>query len=140
MVIKHWLKVKKVPDYRFNTEFKNVVQYMFGLCVALDQAIIRGDTLPARVQYVIWGNVYSGELDPHHPAVILHTKYLLRQLNFILQVPTDHVLTGRFVWSDFPIPAGDENAPMVQMKEYPYILPKYRQGIQDLKREHWHEF
>lgn len=34
-------------------------EFMLGMCVALDQAIERADILPARLQYVLWGNVGS---------------------------------------------------------------------------------
>lgn len=99
-----WLK--KVPEYRFEAELQNVQEYMFGCCVTLDKALERPDILPARVQQVLWANIYSGSVKKDSSGLTRLTKYLLRQLGLMLQLDATCFLSGSFVWADFPIPDG----------------------------------
>jgi len=100
--VKELLLRKKVPEYRFNAELKNVQEYMLGCCVALDKALERPDILPARLQQVLWSNVYNGDVPKDADFVEHLGKYVLMQLSFLLQLERDVVLTGAFKWADFP--------------------------------------
>lgn len=100
--VKDLLLEKKIPEYRFNAELKNVQEYMLGCCVALDKALERPDILPARLQQVLWANVYSGDIPKDSEFVTHLAKYVLMQLSFLLQLERDVVLTGAFRWADFP--------------------------------------
>jgi hypothetical protein len=102
-LVQQWMLLKKIPEFRWNQELKNVQQHMLGMCVALDRALERPDILPARIQRVLANNLYSGEVNPDAECVTLLTKYTLRQLQHVLQVDQKHFLSGTFVWTDFPI-------------------------------------
>jgi hypothetical protein len=85
---------------------------MVGTMIALDGAVERADILPAKVQDGLWNNIYSQEIPRDSDAVLLLTKYTVRQLSFLLQVCADDFLNVRFRWADFPV---------------------YKQGTQELK-------
>lgn len=102
-IVKNWLWLKKVPEYRFWEELRNVQEYMFGCCIALDKALERSDILPARVQQVLWGNVYSGDARKDSESLVRLTKYIIRQLGLMLQIDKEHFLEGNFKWADFPV-------------------------------------
>merc|ERR1712107_769008 len=95
---------QKVPEYRFDAELRNVQEYMLGCCVYLDKALERPDILPARLQQVLWANIYSGEVKKDAVALTRLTKYCLRQLGLMLQLEAEPFLSGSFVWADFPVP------------------------------------
>jgi len=101
--VRNWLWLKKVPEYRFDAELQNVQEYMFGCCIALDKALERSDILPARLQQVLWANIYSGSVKKDAAALNRLTKYLLRQLGLMLQIDKEHFLAGNFKWAPFPI-------------------------------------
>lgn len=104
MHVRNWMFLKRVPEFRFDADLKNVQEYMLGCCVALDKALERPDILPARIQQVLWRNVYSATGDRDATALMLLTKYVIRQLGLMLQLDAEHFLAGNFVWADFPIP------------------------------------
>jgi len=103
-LVRNWMWLRKIPEYRFDAELLNVQEYMLGCCIALDKALERPDILPARLQQVLWANVYSGGVKKDAAALTRLTKYCLRQLGLMLQLDTHHILAGNFVWADFPIP------------------------------------
>lgn len=103
-LIRNWMWLRKIPEYRFDAELQNVQEYMLGCCLSLDKALERPDVLPARLQQELWANVYSGSVKKDAAALMRFTKYLLRQLNLMLQLDTGHFLAGNFVWADFPVP------------------------------------
>eukprot|EP00933_Yihiella_yeosuensis_P021804 TRINITY_DN17203_c0_g3_i1.p1 TRINITY_DN17203_c0_g3~~TRINITY_DN17203_c0_g3_i1.p1 ORF type:complete len:380 (+),score=66.07 TRINITY_DN17203_c0_g3_i1:57-1142(+) len=100
---RQWLLLKKTPEYRFDAELQNVQEYMLGCCIAMDKALERPDVLPARVQQVLWNNMYSGSVKKDHKGLTRLTKYLLRQLGLVLQLDQERFLSGSFVWADFPV-------------------------------------
>nr|ABI14207.1 ubiquinol-cytochrome c chaperone [Pfiesteria piscicida] len=103
-LVRNFMWLKKIPEYRFDAELGNVQEYMLGCCVALDKALERPDILPARLQQELWANVYSGGVQKDAAALTRLTKYVLRQLGLMLQLDADHFLAGSFVWADFPVP------------------------------------
>eukprot|EP00927_Polykrikos_kofoidii_P048372 TRINITY_DN42647_c0_g1_i1.p1 TRINITY_DN42647_c0_g1~~TRINITY_DN42647_c0_g1_i1.p1 ORF type:complete len:369 (-),score=62.94 TRINITY_DN42647_c0_g1_i1:59-1108(-) len=105
-LVRNWLWLKKTPEYRFDAELLNVQEYMLGACIAMDKALERPDILPARLQQVLWANVYSGGVKKDAATLTRLTKYCLRQLGLMLQLDTEHFLEGNFVWADFPVPDG----------------------------------
>jgi hypothetical protein len=100
---RNWMWLRKIPEYRFDAELQNVQEYMLGFCLAMDKALERPDILPARLQQVIWANIYSGGVKKDARALTRITKYILRQLGLMLQLDADHFLAGNFVWADFPV-------------------------------------
>ncbi|CAE8621631.1 unnamed protein product, partial [Polarella glacialis] len=119
---RNWLLLKKTPEYRFDAELQNVQEYMLGCCIAMDKALERPDVLPARVQQVLWNNMYSGSVKKDHRGLMRLTKYILRQLSLVLQLDTDRFLTGSFVWADFPVSDGPRQ---------PLALPVWRQQFRE---------
>eukprot|EP00929_Paragymnodinium_shiwhaense_P119083 TRINITY_DN90971_c0_g1_i1.p1 TRINITY_DN90971_c0_g1~~TRINITY_DN90971_c0_g1_i1.p1 ORF type:complete len:358 (+),score=83.27 TRINITY_DN90971_c0_g1_i1:102-1175(+) len=104
-LVRNWLVLKKVPEYRFDAELMNVQEYMLGCCIHLDKALERPDILPARLQQVLWANVYSGGVKRDAAQLTLLTKYCLRQLGLMMRLPAENFLSGNFVWADFPLPS-----------------------------------
>jgi len=102
-VVRHWMMLKKVPEYRFDAELQNVQEYMLGCCLALDKALERSDILPARLQQALWANIYSGSVNKNAQALNRLTKYLLRQLGLVLQLDKEDFLAGNFTWADYPL-------------------------------------
>lgn len=102
-LVRNWMWLKKVPEYRFDAELQNVQEYMLGCCVALDKALERPDILPARLQQVLWANVYSGAVKRDHAALRRLTKYVLRQLGLVLQLEGEVLMGGHFTWADYPL-------------------------------------
>merc|ERR1712130_1035590 len=100
-IVKTWLLLKEVPEYRFNDELMHVQQYMFGCCIALDHVIERADILPARMQQCLWGNVYSGDVPKDSEGLLLLTKYVVRQLGLMLQIEQDAFRNVQFKWAEF---------------------------------------
>merc|ERR1719330_1016902 len=119
-----WLK--KIPEYRFDAELQNVQEYMLGCWVHLDKALDRPDILPARLQQVLWANIYSGSVKKDAAALTRLTKYCLRQLGLILQIDAERFLSGSFVWADFPVP--DEPVKRLQ-------LPLWREEFAKVQRD-----
>lgn len=99
---RNWMWLRKIPEYRFDAELQNVQEYMLGFCLAMDKALERPDILPARLQQVVWANIYSGSVKKDAKSLTKITKYILRQLGLMLQLDADHFLEGNFVWADFP--------------------------------------
>jgi len=123
--VRLWLHAVDVPIMAITGELQDLQEFVFGLCVALDDAF-KEETLDAksiedalaftdsdcalrevhglapRVKYALWANVYSGKID--HDASHLYelTVYLLRQRMALEALPRGSFLTGRFQWADFP--------------------------------------
>lgn len=116
-LVRNWMWLRKIPEYRFDAELQNVQEYMLGCCLALDKALERPDILPARLQQALWANIYSGGVKRDAAALTRLTKYLLRQLGLMLQLDAEHFLAGNFVWADFPVP--DDSRPGAKGKPRP---------------------
>jgi hypothetical protein len=123
---RNFMWLKKVPEYRFDAELQNVQEYMLGCCVALDKALERPDILPARLQQVLWANVYSGAVKKDAKALTRLTKYCLRQLGLMLQLDAERFMSASFVWADFPVP--DE--PVKRL-----ALPVWREEFKKVRKE-----
>mmetsp|Transcript_56072 Transcript_56072/g.121258 ORF Transcript_56072/g.121258 Transcript_56072/m.121258 type:complete len:333 (+) Transcript_56072:232-1230(+) len=127
-LVRNWMWIRKVPEYRFDTEMRNVQEFLLGCCVALDKALERPDILPARLRQELWANVYSGGCKKDSAALTLLTKYCLRQLALMLQLDTECVLNGNFVWADFPVPDGKP----VQPRLLPVWREEYNKAMKDV--------
>jgi len=123
---RNFMWLKKIPEYRFDAELQNVQEYMLGCCVALDKALERPDILPARLQQVLWANVYSGGSKKDAATLTRLTKYCLRQLGLMLQLDAERFLSGSFVWADFPVP--DEPVKRLQ-------LPLWREEFAKVRKD-----
>lgn len=128
-LVRNWMWLKKIPEYRFDAELQNVQEYMLGCCLALDKALERPDILPARVQQVLWSNIYSGAVKRDTQSLTRLTKYILRQLGLMLQLEAEPFLTGSFVWADFPVP--DEPRSLAAQPK----LPLWREEFSKVVRE-----
>lgn len=126
-LVRNWMWLKKTPEYRFDAELQNVQEYMLGCCIALDKALERPDILPARIQQVLWANMYSGGVSKDFTGLTRVTKYCLRQLGLMLQLDTEVFLSGSFVWADFPI---DENQPVIRP-----ALPLWKEEFGKVRKE-----
>ena len=97
-----WMMEKGVPRHRLQVELEHAHRYSLKLSVELDQAISRPDILPGQIGEVIWRTVFSEDAvvkSPNDPRIVLLSKYLIRNLNFVLNsVPKDHFTQGAFIW------------------------------------------
>ena len=97
-----WMLEKGVPRHRLQVELEHAHRYSLKLSVELDQAISRADILPGQIGEVVWRTVFSEDAvikSANDPRIVLLTKYLIRNLNFVLNsVPKDHFTQGAFVW------------------------------------------
>mmetsp|Transcript_107932 Transcript_107932/g.302308 ORF Transcript_107932/g.302308 Transcript_107932/m.302308 type:complete len:307 (+) Transcript_107932:65-985(+) len=126
-LVRNFMWLKKVPEYRFDAELRNVQEYMLGCCVHLDKALERPDILPARLQQVLWANVYSGSVKRDAAALTRLTKYCLRQLGLMLQLDEERFLSGSFVWADFPMP--DDPPKRLQLPAWRQEFSKVRKAV-----------
>lgn len=126
-LVRNWMWLKKTPEYRFDAELQNVQEYMLGCCIALDKALERPDILPARLQQVLWANIYSGGVKKDSVGLTRLTKYCLRQLGLMLQLDAERFLSGSFVWASFPVP-GDPPLKRPQ-------LPLWKEEFGKVRRE-----
>ena len=97
-----WMMDKQIPRHRLQVELEHAHKYSLKLCVDLDQAISRPDILPGQVAEVLWRTIYSEDSkvkSSSDPRIVLLTKYIIRNLNFVLNnVPTDNFIQGAFTW------------------------------------------
>lgn len=126
-LVRNWMWLRKIPEYRFDAELQNVQEYMLGCCMTLDKALERPDILPARIQQALWANIYSGSVKKNASGLTHLTKYCLRQLGLMLQLEAETFLTGSFVWADFRIP-DDKPRPPLQ-------LPVWRQEFSKVMKD-----
>lgn len=120
------LYARKVPVMSITNELQDLQEFVFGLCVALDDifreegALGPGGTASAlglgeaelsdgclglapRLKYALWSNVYSG-LTPHSAVPLYElTVYLLRQRMLMEALPRGTFFMGHFKWADFPM-------------------------------------
>merc|ERR1719330_41569 len=128
--IRMLLHAADVPIMSVSNELQDLQEFVFGLCVALDDAfrdeaatgtaaaLALDDAelsdgklgLAPRVKYVLWANVYSGAVDHDAPCLRELTTYLLRQRMAFEKMPRDTFLSCRFDWADHPAPANGEDA------------------------------
>lgn len=114
--LRGWMHDADVPVMSITSEVQDLQEFIFGLCVALDDAFREeapDGTLAAvaledaavldagryglgpRVKYVLWANVYSG-MEPHDSDQLYElTVYLLRQRAFLETVPRGAFFTDR---------------------------------------------
>lgn len=117
---------RKVPAMSITNELQDLQEFVFGLCVALDEIFLEegalgpGGTagalglgesalpdgclgLAPRVKYALWSNLYSG-LKPHSAVPLYElTVYLLRQRMLMEALPRGTFFMGHFKWADFPL-------------------------------------
>jgi len=118
--IRVWMMEADVPVMSLTSEVQDMQEFIFGLCVALDdafreeapngtaQALALNEQelegrhgLAPRVKYVLWANVYSGTI-PHDTIQLQElTTYLLRQRMALEAMPRAPFLSGKFCWADF---------------------------------------
>ena len=102
-----WMMDKGVPRHRLQVELEHAHRYSLKFSVELDQAIGRPEILPGLIGEVVWRTIFSEDAkikSPNDPKILLLTKYILRNLNFVLNsVPTQHFTQGAFIWPGMPI-------------------------------------
>lgn len=114
-----------VPIMSVTNEVVDIHEFLFGFCMALDEAFkeeapngctdalavadnsieVGRHGLAPRIKYTLWANVYSGAVP--HDSKELHelTVYLLRQKIIFEAMPRDHFLSCRWDWGEFPTSA-----------------------------------
>jgi len=122
------LHAADVPIMSVSNELQDLQEYVFGFCVALDDAFkeevasaagvdivgaiaaedadLQPDRhgLAPRLKYILWANMYSGAV-PHDATELYElTVYLLRQRIFLDAVSRDDFLSCRFSWASHPPP------------------------------------
>jgi len=121
--IRMLLHAADVPTMSVSNELQDLQEFIFGMCVALDDAFrdeVASDTASAvaledgeliekclglapRLKYILWANVYSGAIP--HDERCLHelTTYVLRQRIALEKLPRDAYLSCRFDWVEHPL-------------------------------------
>lgn len=121
--VRGWMHDLDVPVMSLTGEVQDLQEYVFGFCVALDQVFkeeVVGETREAlalaeadlgpdqhgiapKLKYVLWANVYSGELP--HDSKELHelTVYLLRQRVMLEGLSRGTFFMCKFDWDDFQV-------------------------------------
>jgi len=116
------LHAADVPIMSVTNELQDLQEFVFGLCVALDDAFKeeapdgcakavaapedglgpdRHGLVP-RVKYILWANVYSGLVPHDAPELHELTVYVLRQRMALEAMPRDCFLSCRFGWAEHP--------------------------------------
>jgi len=127
--LRGWMHDVDVPVMSLTDEVKDLQEYIFGFCVALDQAF--KDEAPngtaaalavedcdlregqyglgPQVKHALWANVYSG-LCPHD-STYLHelTVYILRQRVLMEGLARGEFFMCRFDWADFERSSADSS-------------------------------
>lgn len=97
-----WMLEKGVARHRLQVELEHAHRYSLKLSVELDQALSQPDMLPGMICEVLWRTIFSEDASIKSPSdarVILLAKYIIRNLNFVLNsVPRDHFTQGAFIW------------------------------------------
>lgn len=126
--IRMFLHAADVPIMSVANELEDMQEFIFGLCVALDDvfreeassgtaaALLKEDAelgekqlgLAPRLKYVLWANVYSGGVE--HDDKHLHqlTVYLLRQRIFFEKMGRNTFLSCKWNWADHPVDSAPE--------------------------------
>jgi hypothetical protein len=119
--VRGWMHEADVPVMSLTVEVQDLQEYVFGFCVALDQAFkdeAKNQTLHAlslgdadlddgqhgiatQVKHVLWANVYSGSIPRDAPHLHALTVYILRQRVFLEGLPRGEFYMGRWQWADY---------------------------------------
>lgn len=99
-----WMMDKGIPRHRLHVELEHAHKYSLKFCVELDLAIADSpETLPGQIAETVWRTIYSESniKSATDPKIINLTKYVIRNLNFVLNtVPTKNFVQGAFIWPD----------------------------------------
>lgn len=116
-LVRMWIHDTGVPAMSVTDELTDLQEYVFGLCVTLDQAWkdeaasgtetalrctdgeLQGQCgLVPLVKHVLWANVYSGTVE--HDSTALHelVVYLIRQRVMLERLPRGAFFAGDFTW------------------------------------------
>merc|ERR1711924_279007 len=119
--VRGWLHEADVPVMSLTGEVQDLQEYVFGFCVALDQAfkdeaplgtaaaLAMGDSdlkegcygLAPQVKHALWANVYSG-VCPHDAAHLYElTVYVLRQRAMFEAQARGDFFMCRWEWANF---------------------------------------
>mmetsp|Transcript_7603 Transcript_7603/g.13075 ORF Transcript_7603/g.13075 Transcript_7603/m.13075 type:complete len:390 (+) Transcript_7603:63-1232(+) len=124
--VRGWMHEADVPVMSLTGEVQDLQEYVFGFCVALDQAfkdeatyegkvcsrtaLAKADAellegqhgLAPQVKHALWANLYSGVLEHDSPELQELTTYVLRQRVLLESLPRGIFFSRRFNWADFP--------------------------------------
>jgi len=126
IILRLWLMTEDVPSMNVQSEMEHFMEYVFGLCNALDEAwkqeapngtaaalALREEDLPEGciglvplVKHVLWSNIYNGSIP--HDSQKLHelAVYLVRQRLALDAFPRNSFLMAKeLAWADFPEPS-----------------------------------
>eukprot|EP00929_Paragymnodinium_shiwhaense_P106357 TRINITY_DN7163_c0_g2_i1.p1 TRINITY_DN7163_c0_g2~~TRINITY_DN7163_c0_g2_i1.p1 ORF type:complete len:369 (-),score=87.58 TRINITY_DN7163_c0_g2_i1:51-1157(-) len=116
-----------VPVMSIKDELQDLQEYIFGFCVAIDDAfkdeVPKGQgtaqaatlaeaALPEgchglgpRVKHVLWANVYSGGVPHDSPCIHELTVYVLRQRAFVESLTRSAFFKAQFNWAELSPPS-----------------------------------
>lgn len=129
--VRGWMHEVDVPVMSLTGEVQDLQEYVFGFCVALDQAfkdeasatdiagalalsekdILEGcHGLAPLVKHVLWANVYSGACPHDAPHLTELTVYVLRQRAMLEAVARNDFYMCKWNWAQFEwTPLSDES-------------------------------
>lgn len=97
-----WMMDKGMPRHRLQVELEHAHRHSLKFCVDMDQAISRADILPGQMSEVVWKSIFAEDSkvrSASDPRVVKLTKYIIRNLNFVLNsVPSQHFAQAAFKW------------------------------------------
>lgn len=100
-IVRDWLLLKDVPEYKFNAELLNCQEYAFGFLVALDEIATKVEIFPSLLKDVLWEHLYEKKTKKGGKVVTELSKYIILQLRHIFNVPSDYFLQAYFIWANF---------------------------------------
>lgn len=123
--VRGWMHDADVPAMSLSGELRDMQEYVFGFCVALDDAFKEeapdgtraalalpeeslgqgSHGLAPRVKHALWANVYSGLVPHDHPGLYELTAYTLQQRAALEAVPRGAFFARTFDWADFHFPS-----------------------------------
>jgi hypothetical protein len=121
--IRMFMHTADVPVMSVSNELQDMQEFIFGLCVALDDvfreeaasgtadALLKEDAdlsegrlgLAPRLKYVLWANVYNGAIEHDDESLYELTVYMLRQRMLFEGMDRNAFLSGKFQWAEHPI-------------------------------------
>lgn len=125
--VRGWMHEADVPVMSLTGEVQDLQEYVFGFCVALDQAfkdeasceetictwralakaegaLQEGQHgLAPQVKHALWANLYSGVVAQDSHQLQELTTYVLRQRALLESLPRGAFFACQFQWADFPM-------------------------------------
>ncbi|CEM02380.1 unnamed protein product [Vitrella brassicaformis CCMP3155] len=99
---KYKLLNESARELLFNQATQEMKNYVLGMCVALDGCWDENDRVFGQMRYVLWMNLYSGQIDRRSEVLHEVTVYLMRLMQFVRLMEKDTFYRGIFALPDMP--------------------------------------